>query len=132
MTSLLAKAVEAARLNPVRPLGRNSISRFAAILTDGWQTFVGLNSYKTHPLQAKFGSNSKSIHCHAELDAIIQAVRALAQQSGSSYRDVTNLKGWSMYVARVTGDGKPALAKPCAGCQRALQAFNISHTEWTS
>lgn len=131
MSKYLDLAIKSACKNPVKSRGRNSISRFAAVLTDGRNLFVGLNSYRTHPLQAKFGTNSKCIHIHAELDAIIQAIRCHGRQLGKHYSDVTNLSGYSMFVARVLGNGTPGIALPCVGCQRAIQTFNIKHIEWT-
>lgn len=125
-------AIAEARKNPIQPRGRNSISRFAAVLSDGKQTFTAWNSYKTHPLQAKFGSNEQSIHQHCELAVIIKAIRCLSKQAGSHYSDITDLGGFRMAVARVLKDGTPALARPCIGCQRALEAFSIKDVEWTT
>lgn len=127
----LRLATKHALLNPVKSLGRNSISRFGSILTNGSVSFKGWNQYKTHPLQARFGANSKSVHIHSELDCIIQAVRWLGKTRGSSYPDVADLSEFSLYVSRVIKNGTPMIAKPCSGCQRAITAFNIQHVEWT-
>lgn len=128
----LRRAIEHAQKNPILPRGRNSISRFASVLCDvGGHSVVGLNSYKTSPLQARFASNPECIHIHSEISAIQNAIRYLARHNGFHYRDVTDLSGWSMFVARVLKDGTPAMAMPCDGCQRALSAFNISKVEWT-
>ena len=112
----LHQAVEYARLNPVTTLPRH-----AAVLTNGRFSFVGFNSHKTHPLQARFGRNEKAVCLHAEVDAIVKATRA----------GHTDLSSFSMYVARVLKDGSPALSKPCKGCQDALMSFNVKHVDWT-
>lgn len=127
----LEKAIHHARLNPITPVGRNSISRFAAVMSDGTTEIVGWNSYKTHPLQARFASNSESIHCHAEITAIKNTIQFLSRRRGLSYRDVTDLSEWSMAVARVLKNGDSALAQPCVGCQRALSTFGVKDIQWT-
>lgn len=126
----LKLAIDQARLNPIFPKGRNSISRFATVLTNGKLIFVGLNSYKTHTLQKKFSSNEESIHIHSEVDAIVKATRHFAQTDGRHYTSISDLSDFKMFVARVLKDGTPANSKPCIGCQRALAAFGITQVEW--
>lgn len=128
---MIDEAIAYALKNPIRPRGRNSISRFAAVLSDGKQTFKAWNSYRTHPLQAKFGMNEKAVHQHCEVAVIIKAIRTIAKQNGTHYSDITDLGAFRMAVARVLKDGSPALARPCDGCVRALEAFNIKDVEWT-
>lgn len=82
--------------------------------------YVGFNRPKTHPLQKEFGRNEHSIFLHAEMDAIVQALRNNDDFSGSS-----------IYVARLYKNGKVAPSKPCSGCQDALDHFgilNVYHT----
>lgn len=125
-------AIKEARKNPIEPIGRNSISRFAAILFDGRGTiFTAFNSYKSHPLQAKFGINSESVHLHAEVNCLVKATRWFAQRKGVNYSQIVDLSDFSMAVARVLRDGTPALAKPCTGCAKALIAFGIRDVSWT-
>lgn len=128
----LSKAIHYAKLNPIKPIGRNSISRFASVLTDGKDTFIGLNSYKTHTLQARFGINDECIHTHSEIAAIIKAIKWKAKQIGSHYNSITDLSNFSISVARVLKDGSPALGKPCEGCMGALVAYGITDIEWTT
>lgn len=129
--SNLDKAISYARENPILPVGRNSISRFSSVLADGRIEIIGNNSYKTHTLQAKFGINSKAIHLHSEIDAIIKAARWLAKRDGSRYDSITDLSDFSISVARVLKDGTPAMARPCSGCMRALLYYGIKEIEWT-
>lgn len=130
---MLNHAIEIAKSNPIKPRGRNSISRFAAILSNGRQSFYGLNKYKTHPLQSKFGSNPECIYLHAELDAIIRAINFRARYEGKRYLslDICDLSDFDMYIARVLKDGTPAIAKPCEGCMKAIEHFNVRSVQWT-
>lgn len=115
---MIKTAIQAARENTVgRPL-----PKLAAVLTDGHNTVVGFNSYKTHPMQLRFNPhNPKAICLHAEMDAIRQAVRL----SGSDLSD------YKMYVARVKRDGSVACAKPCRGCTQAILTFGVKEVQWT-
>lgn len=82
----------------------------------------GTNSAKTHPFQAKYSRNPKSIHLHAETDAIKNALRILSQEE---------LCKSTLYVCRVKYIDKTkrklifGLAKPCDGCLKAIVNFNI-------
>ena len=127
----LEKAIQVALKNSIKPIGRNSISRFGAILIGGGREFTGQNSYKSHPLQKKFGCNEECIHIHAEIDAIVGAMKWIAWTAGMRYNMVDDLSMFDMYVARVLKDGTPALSRPCEGCWRAISAFNIRSVEWT-
>lgn len=105
--------------NPIQKL-----PRVAALLVrrNGKEISTGINKFKTHPLQAKFGRNNKSICLHAEIDAIVECCDWLW---------FDELKGSIMYIARVKRDGSLGLAKPCSGCFRALVHFNIKEVYWT-
>ena len=117
----LELAVRKALENPIRPRGRTSISRFASILTDGYKTYIGLNRYKSHPLQARFSSHPEQIYIHSEISVLSQALRDR----------VEDFSDYTLYVARVLSDGTPALAKPCPGCMSALIEFGIHNLEYT-
>lgn len=107
-------ALEIARSNPIIGL-----PQMAAVIYDRRSLIsYGVNSRKTHPLQAKFGKHDQAICLHAEIAAL-----ANARQS---------VEGMVMYVARAYKDGSPGLAKPCKGCERALIEFGIADVEWTT
>lgn len=112
----LEEAIDVAKSNDIRHLPRLG----AVLVTRDGHVHYGQNKYKTHPLQARFGRNEDSIYLHAEVDAIVQAMRLGSPTDGAS-----------LYVARVLRDGTVALAKPCIGCQRALIHFDIANVEWT-
>ena len=113
---MLERAIEVARGNTIKKLPKMG----AILLTKGGNVYYGINRYRTHPLQKKFGRNRNSVYLHAEIDAIVKAMR---------YEK--SIMGARLYVARVLKNGRPALAKPCPGCQRAIMAFRIGKVEWT-
>lgn len=83
---------------------------------------VGYNSDKSHPMQKRFGKNSESIFKHAEVDAIVGALKHI---------DEDLLKRSTLYVFRVKRKNKgdltwvDGLAEPCPGCKRAIEHFGI-------
>lgn len=116
-------AIKEALKNPIQRKGRNSISRFAAVLTNHkGKTWIGFNSYRTHPLQYKFSGNSDQICTHAEIAALAKACR------NGPYIDLSE---YTMYVARVLKDGTPALARPCPVCAGAISEFGVGNVVWT-
>lgn len=130
------KLITAIRLAQKRvriiPRGSSSISRTVAILTDGTSDFFGENSYKSHPFVKRFSDNTDKICLHAELEAILEAVRYFSRIRGVSYTTHQyDLSSFRMYVASVLADGTPALAKPCLTCQRALDYYGIHDITWT-
>lgn len=104
---------------------RNRIKLAAGVVYKNRLVAVGVNSYKSHPLMTKFGKNPEAIYLHAEVDAIKNALRVLSLQE---------LEKSDILVVRVKRDGhdyKTCLAKPCDGCARAIQAFNLRNLYYT-
>lgn len=91
--------------------------RLAAMVVDhrGKPVAFGVNSYhKTHPFQAKLASfvAPQKIYLHAEIHAIIQALRRN-----------TNLGG--IMVIRIDRRGQLKKAKPCDICMVAIRLSGI-------
>jgi tRNA(Arg) A34 adenosine deaminase TadA len=89
---------------------------------------IGMNSMKSHPLQAKYSKNEHAIFLHSEIAAIKNALREL---------EVDDLTKCDIYITRVKKE-KPfskkfvwGLAKPCPGCQRAIAEFGIKRVIYT-
>lgn len=121
----LELAIRHAKKNKIKPKGRTSISRFGALITDGYRFIYGWNSYKTHTLQARFAAKTgfpEKLHVHAEVAALAKAANSIDRPG---FADMT------LYVARVLADDSPACAKPCLGCLAAIAEFGIKHVEWT-
>lgn len=83
----------------------------------------GINQFRTHPLQARFGKNSEAIFLHSEIDAIRNAL---------NHTTADLLTRCTLFVFRVkrSGAGPRAhwcsgTAHPCEGCTRAIAAFGI-------
>ena len=86
-----------------RDLPKVSNQRIAAALVEGRSLLgMGVNSYKSHPLQRKYSRNPQAIYMHAEIAAIVAALRGL--------REYHHLGHSTMYVARVGAGGEPRLA----------------------
>ena len=99
-----------------------SNARIASAIVIG-NTVVGLgrNSYKTHPLQAKYGKTEHTIHLHAEIDAIKNSLRRVS---------VDDLTKATIYISRVKKRDRkrgfiPGLSAPCSGCMGAITDFGI-------
>lgn len=132
MNVSLSLAIKHAKLNPIKPRGRTSISRFACVLTNGYNTYIGWNTYKTHTLQAHFAAKTgcpEKIHIHAELHAIVQAARRSLIPNWAVPNP--DLSGYKLYVARVLSNGEPANARPCESCWAAIAEFGIREVYWT-
>ena len=113
----LELAIRYAKRNPIKALGRSSISRFCCVLTDGHTFIVGFNSLRTDPLQAFFSKKvgePEKVFCHAEVHAI---------KKGLNRR--VRFEDYTMYVARVLADGTEANSKPCPGCMAAIIRYGI-------
>lgn len=83
---------------------------------------TGVNSYKTHPMMAKYGKNSEAIFLHAEVNAISNALKLL---------EPAQLTKCDLYVVRVRRDGSYGCSKPCVGCCRAISEFGLRNVYWT-
>jgi tRNA(Arg) A34 adenosine deaminase TadA len=100
--------------------------KLAAAVGNRKEQFIGINSAKSHPFQARWGRNPESIYFHAEIAALKEAL--------VSY-DPKEVKGMQMWVARVKKVGGvlvPALARPCSGCLAAARAFGIRTITYTT
>lgn len=90
---------------------------------------VGVNSFKTHPLMLRYGKNDQSVYLHAEIDVIKNALKII---------DVTDLEQCDLYVYRVKKAAQysprwiTGLARPCSGCQRAIEAFGFRSVFYTT
>lgn len=117
----LAK-VAAANPNPTEKLA-------AAVVWNNKIISIGMNSMKSHPLQAKYGKNPHAVFLHAEIDSIKNALREI---------EVDDFSKCDMYVCRVKKPGPFSkqyifgLAKPCEGCERAIIAFGMKRVVYTT
>ena len=110
---------------------RMSGAKIAALLVFKNTNIVawGRNQEKTHPLQAQYAKHEEAIYLHAEIDAIRNMLRQL---------DPDELRHCTMYIARSKYvDDKKRIsiygeAKPCIGCQGAIEAFRIKKVLYTT
>ena len=97
----------------------------AAIVYRGEIISIGINSYKSDPLQAKYSKNEHAIYLHAEIAAIKKALKRINKDE---------LKRCDMYIVRRkihNGIMCNGLAKPCSGCQRAIETYGIHNVFYT-
>ena len=100
----------------------------AALLKRGKVIAYGINRMKSHPFQKKHGRTEDCIFLHAEISAILTALREYQPE---------DLEGMDMYIARVKrgADKKTlvsGLAMPCTGCQEALNSYGIRKVVYTT
>ena len=114
---MINAAIELAKNNPT------DLNRMGAVIVKKKRILgEGVNSRKTHPLQFAFSKSHLKISLHAEISAIVDALRRNEKE---------DLRGATIFVARVLKDGSRAKAKPCSICQRALDAYGIEAVYWT-
>jgi tRNA(Arg) A34 adenosine deaminase TadA len=90
----------------------------------------GFNSSKSHPIALKFARNHNK-------DCIFPHSEVMALHAASKRLDLNDFKKVTLYVARVKQEkrGGPfiwGLAKPCEGCERAIQAFGVKRVVFTT
>lgn len=115
----LAKKVTALSDHKRFPLG-------AVITVKGVKVAEGFNQYKSHPLQKFFNQyrtnllGSKGVldavpnHLHAELDAMLKAIRAGVDLSKA---EIT--------VSHIGSNGQFKMARPCPACMQAIKFFKV-------
>ena len=114
---MLSKALELAKNHQ-----SGGKQKLVAITTDkrGRIISIGKNSYiKTHPFQklmATLVGMEECIYLHAEISALIQ---------------LKNQQPHNIYIARVSANGTPLLAKPCPICEKAIQDSGIVGVYYT-
>lgn len=88
---------------------------------------VACNRIKSHPFQKKFGRAEEAIFLHAEVSAISQALKRIT---------LKQLSKSVMHVVRVSinSDDNPffCYSKPCKGCMRAIEEFDIQKVLYTN
>lgn len=97
----------------------------AAIVYKGNVIAIGVNSNKSDPLQAKYSKNEHAIYLHAEISAIKKALKVMSP---------SELSKCELHIVRrkmTNGIFSDGLAKPCVGCQRAIDTYNIQRVYYT-
>lgn len=90
--------------------------RHAAMVCRGNKPLaMATNKYHNDPRQFPthhFNNNLDMIGIHAEIAAIKQL-------------KPEQVRGATIYIARITKQGKPAMSRPCARCEKALIAAGV-------
>jgi deoxycytidylate deaminase len=100
----------------------------AAVVYKGDIISIGVNQMKTHPFQYKFRRNNLSIYLHAETHAIQRSLRELStwELEKSELYVVRTKQQSSVNKNRIFG-----LARPCDGCWRCIEQFNLKRVHYT-
>jgi tRNA(Arg) A34 adenosine deaminase TadA len=82
---------------------------------------LGVNRWKTDPLQAKYSKHEEAIYLHSEVAAIKNSLRNLS---------VADLSKCNLIVVRAKKNHLSGLyeygsSKPCSGCLRCIREFNL-------
>lgn len=111
----------------VSPVSGNARLAACVVLKNNIVSF-GVNEKKSHPFQARYGKNKDAVYLHAETAAIKNALK---------YISVAELEKATLYVCRVkfSDAAKKAfifgLSKPCSGCFRCINTFNIKQVVYS-
>lgn len=115
----LGRAISIAKTSQSK--ARHGTARHGAVIIAGGRTIsTGVNIDRNDPrLMDDNAVRRKYAAVHAEVAAIRNAGRG------------ANLKGATIYVARVTRTDTPAMSKPCATCQEMLRERGIKKVVYT-
>lgn len=98
----------------------------AAIVLKNDIISIGHCQLKTHPLQALYSKNPKSIFLHAEIHAIQRALKIIT---------VDEIQKATLYICRIKKINNIlsyGTSCPCSGCLRAIEQFNINKVLYTN
>lgn len=109
----------------VIPVSRARLA--AAIVVKGKVKSIGVNQWRTDPLQKRFQRHKDSVHTHAEISAIKNFLKR---------HNAEELEKATLYVVRRKMSGSNGVmvdgnACPCEGCQRAIAAYKIKNVVYT-
>lgn len=84
---------------------------------------LGWNHNKTHSLATKFAKNEWAIYLHAEIDVIKNFLKS---------HSTHNMPDATLYIYSQRHDGSIRNSRPCEGCQRAIDAFDIKRVVYST
>ena len=101
----------------------------AAVVYRGKVIARGNNQKKSHPIQQQFAKKPEAIFLHAEVDALYKASKMLtAKQLAKSTLYIARKKHPRPHTSEVVW----GLSKPCKGCQKAIEHYNIKEVVYTT
>lgn len=100
--------------NQLKHLPESREKHFSFIIRRNKILSIGWDSYKTHPLSAKFGYWGEVTH--AELSCLL------------NYNAPYQLNKLTFVNVRVSG----GMAKPCANCMRLLKKYGVEEVWYTN
>lgn len=98
-------------------LSSNAVKRHGAVIVKGGSVMgVGYNKYVNSPFKVS-EEHMNRCSVHAEVAAI--------RNAGG------NVKGATLYVARINNRGESRYSAPCSKCQKVLDDSGIRKAVWT-
>ena len=93
----------------------------AIVVKSGRVLSVGRNRHKTHPDSVLYEGGKRILKTiHAELDAI------------SRVKNKEQLKGATIYIARLGRNGHPGMSCPCKMCQQLIDRHALKRAVFTT
>lgn len=111
---------------PIPVKGNNRMS--ACVVYKNDIVAFGVNERKSHPFQARYSKNDDAVFLHAETSAIKNALK---------YITVEELEKSTLYICRIKFLDTTkkqlvfGLSKPCPGCFRCINTFNLKKVVYT-
>lgn len=90
----------------------------AAIVYKNTIISIGVNKYKSDPLQLRFNKKEGKIYLHAEISAIKKASKELTDYQ---------FKKSDIYVYRLRTSNTAGISYPCNGCLNAIYEFRLKN-----
>ena len=124
-TNILETLTKVAEANDEYPRARMA----SALVKSNKIMSIGINRRKTDPMMAKYCKNKDAIFLHAEIHAIKNALKEYS---------VEDLEDSVLYICRVKRPNEKSkkwvhgMARPCAGCSRAIAEFGIRNVIYTT
>lgn len=101
----------------------------AAVVIKGNIISLGYCSRRTHPFQKRFAKNPEAIYLHAETNAIRNSLNHMPPADLQQATLYINRQKHPPHDTKAWVDG---LAKPCAGCERAIIEFGLKRVVYTT
>ena len=129
MTRKDVRVMDFLRRHAIDNEGASNAKLAAAVVIKGKIISTGRNQRKSHPFAVQYGKNSDAIFLHAEASAIVNSL---------NHVNKADLSRATLYIYRVkrpnghVNKWVSGLAKPCAGCMRAIVEFGFKRVVYTT
>lgn len=92
---------------------------------------IGYPRRKSHPLQAQFGPREQAVYLHAEVEALIRALKVNYEVTKNTSLYVVRVKHKGPYYGVAPEEFEEACASPCKGCLGFIKHCGVTQVYWT-